>query len=201
MPLSLPPTLVEAKNRLYSDSSFLELLEIQMLSGEVLRIANNNDDVIWGGHTWSRFAFESGDDKETAAGEDHSVSVQVSNVSGAVQGYLESSDNGMLGDTVIYRLVHPASISPAVTGRFEVVDAVANQEWVTFTLGAENWFMNRFPAHVYSRDRCWYDPDMTDTCPYTNSSVCDRKFATCIALGQSSISGCQPGIPGGAFNV
>jgi phage-related protein len=128
MPLSLPPALVEEKNRLYSDSSFLELLEIQMLCGDVLRIANNNEDVMWDGHTWSRFAFESGDDKETSAGEDHSVSVQVSNVSGAIQGFLESSDNGMLGDTVIYRLVHAASTTPAVTGRFEVVDAVADHK-------------------------------------------------------------------------
>jgi hypothetical protein len=156
---------------------------------------------MWDGHTWSRFAFESGDDKETAAGEDHSVSVQVSNVSGAIQGFLESSDNGMLGDTVIYRLVHAASTTPAVTGQFEVVDAVADHKWVTFTLGAENWFMNRFPAHVYSRDRCWYDPEMTSICRYVNSSVCDRKFATCVSLGQTLVCGCQPGIPGGSFNV
>jgi phage-related protein len=201
MPLSLPPALVEAKNKLYSDTSFLELLEIQMLSGDVLHIANNNDDVWWGGRTWNKFAFKSGDDLETAEGEDHSISIQVSNVTGTMQGHLEESANGMLGDTVIYRLVYPAATTAAITGQFEIVDAYADEVWVTFTLGAENWFLNRFPAHAYNRDRCWYWPHMTDVCSYTDSSLCDRRFATCISLGRSLVTGCQPGIPGGQFDV
>lgn len=202
--LTLPTEIVTAKNALYTDTPFYELLEIRLLSGSILRFVNNNEDIVWptsAGHTWTKFRFESSDDEQNANGDEHSVSVRVSNVSGLMQGHIESTSNGLIEDTVIYRYVHPDSSTVAIEEWFSIVDAVADDEWVTFTLGSENWFLNRFPGHVYRRDRCWYRPAMTDVCPYTNNSSCDRKLGTCIDLGYSSIFGGQPGIPGGVFNV
>lgn len=201
MPLSLPAIIIADKNNLFPATVFYELLEIQMSSGTIQRIANNNIDVEWASHTWTKFSFQSGDDEDTASGDEHSVVVKVSNVTGAMQGYLEQSTNGLIGDTVIYRYVHPDSTTPAIEEWFEIIDAVADPEWVTFTLGAENWFLNSFPAHVFRRNVCRYRPSMTSVCPYTNNSACDRRFATCIGLGQSSLFGGQPAIPGGGFII
>jgi phage-related protein len=199
--LNLPTEIIEAKNKLYSDKHFFELLEIQMLDGNIERIVNNNADVPWGGHIWTKFRFAGGDNQENMDGEDNSVVILASNVTGVMQGYLESSSNGMIGDTIIYRLVYEDSNTAAIEGHFEIVDAQANTEWVSFTAGAESWFLNRFPAHVYRRNVCRYWPYQTDICPYTNNEICDRKFATCISLGHASDFGGQPGIPGGAFDV
>lgn len=202
MPISLPAEIVTGKNALYSSEAFHELLEIQSsYTGQTYRFVNNNEDVKWKYHWWTKFRFESGDDQETADGDLHEVSVKVSNVTGTMQGYLEDDPNGMIGDTVIYRYVKPTVETPAIEEWFSIVDATATPEWVIFTLGAENWFMNRFPANVYRRNVCRYRPYMTDVCPYTNSSSCDRHFSTCISLGRAQVFGGQPGIPGGSFDV
>ncbi len=199
--LTLPAEIIAAKNALYADTPFYELLEIRLSSGQALRFVNNNEDIVWGGRIWTKFRFEPGNDEQTSNGDTHSVSVRVSNVSGLMQGHVEAAANGLIGDTVIYRYVHPSSSTAAIEGWFEVVDVMAEDEWVTFTWGAENWFLNRFPAHVYRRDICRYSPEMTDVCSYTNNSACDRRFATCIDLARSSVFGGQPGIPGGYYNV
>jgi phage-related protein len=199
--LNLPAEIIESKNRLYSNKQFFELLEIRMADGGVERIVNNNEDVTWNGRVWQKFRFEGGDNQENMDGEDNSIVILVSNVTGAMQGFLESSSNGMIGDTIIYRLVCEDSNKVAISGHFEIVDVQASAQWISFTVGAESWFLNRFPAHVYRRNVCRYWPYQTDICPFTNSEICDRKFATCISLGHGSDFGGQPGIPGGTFDV
>ena len=72
---------------------------------------------------------------------------------------------------------------------------------MTFTLGQENFFLNQFPANVFRRNVCRYRPSATAVCPYVNNSACKRTFANCIFLGQESVFGGQPGIPGGVFNL
>lgn len=202
--LSIPAALITEKNKLYGTGAFLELLEVQMASGTTLRIVNNNDDITWSGYTWSKFRFEGGNQEESSDGEIPSVEIKVSNVSRIVQGHLEASDTGLVGDTVVYRLVHSDNLTettPAITGTFTITDVEATDEWVTFTLGMENFFLNRFPRNVYRRNICRYQPHQTDVCSYANSASCDRKFSTCISLGRESVFGGQPAIPGGAWDA
>ncbi len=159
--LSIPAALITEKNKLYATGAFLELLEVQMSSGTTLRVVNNNDDIVWNGYTWSKFRFEGGNQEESSDGEAASVEVKVSNVGRVLQGYLEASSTGLIGDTLIYRLIHSDNLTettPAISGTFSIVDIEATDEWVTFSLGCENFFINRFPRNTYRRNVCRWQP-------------------------------------------
>jgi len=203
--VTLPADVILSKNKLYQNAAFVELFEWQISeTREVLRVANYNEDFLWSGETWSKFWFEGGDVSDTGGDKSETLQIRVSAVDKVVQEYLEELVAGGIGDTVIYRRVHSEYLTTAfLTATYEIlnIDAGPNNEWVVFDLGQENLFLNQFPAHVTSRDLCRYKPSDTDICPYVNSASCSRSFDDCIWLGQESIFGGQPGIPGGIFNV
>lgn len=205
MSVTLPADVILEKNKLYQSGSYVELFEWQISeTSETLRVANYNEDFIWDGYTWSKFWFEGGDVSDTGGDKAETLQIRVSAVDKVVQEYLEELDAGGIGDTIIYRRVHSEYLGSAfLTATYEIlnIDAGPNNEWVVFDLGQENLFLNQFPAHVTSRDLCRWKPSDTTVCPYTNSSSCSRSFDDCIWLGQESVFGGQPGIPGGIFNI
>lgn len=231
MPLIIPSELVAEKNKLYpgalsgvvgfelpgewpcawaavaggaAGGFWAELLEIRKASdGQIMRMVNGFEDVRWGGYTWSKFRFEPADINEGDDGEDKSVRINVSAIDGVVQSAVETADNLLIDDAVIYRYVHTAypDLGPAIIGYFDILEWDAGEEWVEFEVGTENLYINAFPANTYQRNTCNYKPHQTDICPYANSAACDKTFSSCILLGRASIYGGQPGIPGGVWNV
>ena len=203
--LLIPSELIAEKNKLFASGAFLELLEIQMSElSETLRIVNNNEDITYNGYTWQRFQFEPGDFKESQEGETPRVEIKVSNVLRVTQGYIEQTEEGLVGDTVIYRMIHSdhPDKAPAIIVWFQVLNVVCDEVWAVFTLGAENFFLNRFPLHVYKRNICRYEVFKSSRCGYSGAETsCARTFARCIELGNQARFGGQPGIPGGFFDV
>ena len=203
--LNIPSELIAEKNKLFASGAFLELLEIQMSDiSETMRIVNNNEDVVYDGHTWQKFQFEPADFSESQEGETSRIGVKVSNVLRVTQGYIEETENGLIGDTVIYRLIHSDHLdkNPAITQYFEIQKVECDEVWAYFTLGAENFFLNRFPLHSYSKNICRYEVFKGSKCLYSGSeTVCNRTFAKCIELGNQARFGGQPGLPGGFFDV
>ena len=202
--LTIPADIILEKNKLYSSEAFVELLEWQKTGGTV-RIANYNENITWGGYTWTRFRFDGGGEQDTGGDSAETITIKVSAIDKVIQRYLESLTNGGIGDTVIYRRVHTSDLTlgAALSATFEIVDVDAgpSSEWVTFTLGQENFFLSQFPANVFRRNVCRYRPSMTAVCPYVNNALCDRTFSDCVYFGQQAVFGGQPGIPGGAFNL
>ena len=204
--LTIPADIILEKNKLFTGDAFVELLEWQISeTSATVRIANYSEDITWGGYTWTKFRFEGGGEEDSGGDSAEIVTVKVSAVDKVIQGYLETLTTGGIGDTVIYRRVHTSDLSlgAAISATFEIVDVDAgpSTEWVTFTLGQENFFLRQFPANVYRRNVCRYRPTMTAVCEYTNNVACKRTFVNCVFLGQESVFGGQPGIPGGAFNL
>jgi len=204
--LSIPADIILEKNKLYSSEAFVELLEWQISeTGTTVRIANYNENITWGGYTWTRFRFDGGGEEDTGGDSAETITVKVSAIDKIIQGYLEELTNGGIGDTVIYRRVHTSNLalSAALSATFEIVDVDAgpSSEWVTFTLGQENFFLSQFPANVFRRNVCRYRPTLTSVCSYVNNVLCNRTFAACVHFGQQSVFGGQPGIPGGVFNL
>ena len=204
--LSIPADIILEKNKLYSSEAFVELLEWQISeTSATVRIANYNENIVWDGYTWTRFRFDGGGEQDTGGDSAETITVKVSAVDKVIQGYLETLTNGGIGDTVIYRRVHTSNLSlgAALSATFEIVDIDAgpSSEWVTFTLGQENFFLSQFPANVFRRNVCRYRPTLTAVCSYVNNVLCNRTFAACVHFGQESVFGGQPGIPGGVFNL
>jgi len=203
--LTLPSDLITAKNKLSGGGVFVELLEIQMSElSTTIRLANNNDDVIWGGLTWQKFNFEPGDFNESQEGETNTIDIRVSNIGRVVQGYIEQTVNGLVNDTAIYRLVHVDydSEDAAIEETFTILSVVCDEQWAAFTLGMENFYMRRFPLHVFQRNLCRYDVFKGTACGYSGAvASCDRRFETCITIGNQARFGGQPAIPNGIWNV
>ncbi len=202
--LSLPSDLIAEKNKLSATGAFLELLEIQPTGLSTIYIVNNDEDITWNSITWTRFRFEAGPFSESDEGETHTIEVNVSNVSRVMQQYVESTSNGFVGDTVVYRLVHEDHLdkSAALTTNFTILECTCTEIWASFTLGIQNFYLRRFPAHIYSRKICRYETFKGTACSYSGASTsCDRTFTTCISLSNSSRFGGQPSIPGGLFDV
>jgi len=120
------------------------------------------------------------------------------------QGYIEQTEDGLIGDTVVYRLIHSEHLDqdPAITQYFEVQKVECDELWAHFTLGAENFFLSRFPLHAYSKNICRYEVFKGTACGYSGAeTTCNRTFARCIELGNQERFGGQPGLPGGFFEV
>lgn len=203
--LSIPSELIIEKNKLFQSGAFLELLEIEMSElSETLRIVNNNEDVSYKGYDYQKFQFEPGEFGENQEGETSRIVVKVSNVMRVTQGYIEQTENGLIKDAVVYKLIHSENldIDPVVTQNFEIQKVECDEIWAYFTLGAENFFLNRFPLHTYSRNICRYEVFKGSGCGYTGSETeCNRTFARCIEIGNQLRFGGQPGLPGGFFDV
>lgn len=205
MPIALPSSLIAEKNKLYSVGSFLELLEIQLTeNGTTLRLVNNNEDIIWGGYTWTAFLFFPGDFEESVEGENNTLDIRVSNVARVIEGYIETATNGLIGDTTIYRLISSENLTEqaALTATFQILAVECDDIWCSFTLGLENFFFKRFPLHQYRRNICRYETFKGEECGYVGAeTTCDRLFYTCISYGNVIRFGGQPGIPGGLFSA
>ena len=209
MALNIPSSLIAEKNKLFSGGAFLELLKIVMSeNSQTLRIVNNNEDVIWDGQTWQKFQFQAGDFSESNEGETPQVTVKVSNILRAVQGHVENTDKGLVGDVVSYYLIHSDNLlenTPVISQNFTILGVKCDENWVEFLLGAENFFLRAFPINMYKRMICRYkSPDGFKgiRCGYSGGeSLCDRTFSTCISYGNQARFGGQPSIPGGFFDV
>lgn len=201
LPASIDATLSGSET---TDGIFAELLEIKLgTSSEYLRIANHYDDISWGGNVYSRFRFEQGDIVEGDDGDSKSVSIRVSALAGTTQTIIEEDASYLIGSTVVYRLVHTAypNASAAITGYFEIMEGESDDEWITFELGVENFYINAFPRNTFQRNVCRYNSNQSNVCVYANSASCDRSFAVCLSLGQERLYGGQPGIPNGVWDV
>jgi phage-related protein len=203
--LNIPAELIAEKNKLFSGGAFLELLEVQISElSETLRVVNNNEDITYNGYTWEKFKFEPGDFKESQEGETPNIVVKVTNVLRVTQNKVEETEDGLVGDAVIYRMVHSEHLDkvPAITLYFEIVKIEFDIIWAHFYLGAENFFLRRFPLHVYSRNICRYEVFKDTGCGYSGAeTACNRTFARCIELSNQLRFGNCPGTPGGLFDV
>jgi lambda family phage minor tail protein L len=123
----------------------------------VLRVARNTDDVIWKGNTYVAFNFDIPSIEENSNGQLPNVTLQVSNVSRAVQGQLEPYSGG-IGATVVLSVVQSADLAgdPVQQFTWTILEASATEEWVTFTLGAPNPMRRAFPNGQYVKNHCMW---------------------------------------------
>lgn len=201
MSLSLSAIATTEKNKLGTDSVWLIALKID-IPGLVspIRVVRNNEDITWDGKTWTAFPFEI-DEISDQKGEVPRVNIRVSNISRAMEAYLQDYDtytknNGFSPiEVTIYVLNSDnlASSTPEVEHVFELIQPKSNSKWVTFTLGASNPFNRRFPQARILKNHCRYI-FKDSRCGYTGAATsCDKTLSRCRALSNSTRFGAFPG--------
>ena len=202
---TLGAALIPVKNSLENSSPFLVLAEIQF-SGETIRLVRNEADITYLGQTWTAFPFEIDNIGEQGKEETPSVSLSVSNVSRAVQAYVEEYDGGIDADVII-RVVHADNLvgteddTALVVLEFVVTTCSANSKEVTFTLGATSPWRRRIPTYRMQKNFCRWK-FKSSQCGYSGAeTTCKKTLTRCRELSNSTRFGGFPGVGYGGLRI
>jgi len=193
--MSLALAQILEKNKLASDGAYLVLLQVTLPDATVLRFARNTEDVSWNGETWTAFPFtleEINDAKE----ETPKVEIKVSNVTRAVQYYLEQAEGGVGSEAHLYCVNSNLmeDTTPIWDGVYTVTACKADNQWVSWTLGASSLFRKRFPKNRVNKLFCRFR-FKGDRCGYAGAeTACNKTLARCRELNNSVRFGGFPGI-------
>jgi phage-related protein len=197
---TLAAALVAEKNKLGNEAPFLILCEIQLTGVITLRIVKNEANITWGGETWAAFPFDIDDLGEPGRNEVPRVNLRVSNVSRAIQSYIEQYTGGV-GATVIIRVVHADNLVGTEANTtlcrldFTVTSCTANSKEVVFGLGASNPWNRRAPLNRTRKNFCRFKFKDVLTCNYTGAeTTCDKSLTRCRELANNARFGGFPGV-------
>lgn len=183
---SLSLAQVIEKNKLATDGAWLILVEIFLGGGsEIIRIVRNDEDIEWGGNTWTAFPFSLDLIESTVAGEIPRLTVVASNVQGILYGLVSQYEGGVDADITI-RVVHSKHLleSAYMQESYSVTKVTYNAEEISFSLGANLMLSKRVPEKRYMKDHCPFKYGDTD-CDVSEGKkaefpTCNKTFANCI---------------------
>lgn len=190
--ISLSAISKAEKNKLYTDSCFLILLEVRLQ--ETVYICYNNEDVTWKGQTYQAFPFEIGEVLEDET-TDPNISLKVSNVARGLQWYVEDSGGGV-GTEVILRVVNSLNMDgdADLEEYFVVTACKIDEQWIDFTLGNGYSAKTRRPLDRYMKNNCPFQFKGI-RCGYNGAQTsCLHTLADCRAHNNSERFGGFPGI-------
>lgn len=145
MPSSLSIIATVEKAKKASSNPWIILLDLE-LSDQTLYFARNNEDVIFGGHTYQAWPIEIDSVTQEASTQVPRITLRVSNHNLVLSGYLEDY-GGAVGATVTLRVVNMANLAgePDLDIAYQALAASAPDGWATFVLGAKNLLRRKFP--------------------------------------------------------
>ena len=166
-------------------------------------------DVVWNGNTYYAFAFDF-PEMSNVPGELPNFQLQISNTSKSAHSILEEYNGAGGGVCTLFWVsgTDIANSSPALSYQFTVMNAKANQDWATLTLGGANPMRRPFTKLIYTVDHCQWvynspviraslNPDGA-TCSYRGSAAtCDKTLNGsngCVAHGNEARFGATPGV-------
>ena len=169
------------KNKLASDAPFLTLLEISHKSlPDIVRLARNTEDVVWNGHTWTRFPvkFES----VTTDGKTMpTCKISISSCGGLLMTYVKQY-GGLTDAKVTMYMVHANMLDhtqPLQTLEFVNRGTTYDEQWITFELGCSPDVYNRFPPDKYMQNYCPFKFKSVQ-CGYAGQEpCCNNTLAQC----------------------
>lgn len=196
--LNLPLALRLEKNKLVSTAPWLLLLDVTLPGAAHIRLVRNTDDISYGGHAYTAWAFELGELRSGGDGRIQGVSLKVANPARLLTPYLEAHE-GLIGCDVTLAVVHADNLAEdhsELTLAWQVLAAQPDSVWINFTLGAMNPMRRRFPLIMATPRSCAWIFKGAE-CAYAGGvSACARTLDACRALSNSARFGGRPGITG-----
>lgn len=181
MPPEMPPNLTALKNQLSQPGAWVWLLTIALPDGgPTLRFVSNNEDVVYGGQTYTAFNFAIDGFAVNCDGEIPELTMRVSNVGYVIQEYMRDYD-GLIGSVVSWVQVNTDYLaedwSEDLTS-LTVVGAVTTWPDIEFTLGVPSALRYRVPEDRYSPYSCRHRfrtpaGEYTTRCGYAGMDIVD----------------------------
>jgi len=197
-------------NKLNSKNPILLLLELEYASATHYFI-NNEDELVWGGHTYNPLPFSFDTIPGKRADTLPEVQLEVMNLPTLLE-ILDDND-GLVGCDVTLYIVYATESAGvwSIAGdyadtyplrfTYTIKGTSVAKTSIQFKLGVPNYFQLPFPARLYRRDWCdfAYKGDLCwmgkgganqdgSRVPVSESDSCDHSYAACKAhhLDQSS---------------
>lgn len=172
---NLPIALILEKNKLATANPWLVTLDVTFPAPYTtpIYLVANTEDIDFGGNTYTAFPFK----LDVLDGDNPTLKLMLSNVTRVLQAYLEELD-GAVGATVLLRWINAAYLTEDYAElelEFEVLESIADAQWVTFTLGTDNLLRSNFPEYRYLAGHCnWVRNYKGVECAY------DGALTTCL---------------------
>ncbi|MBC16563.1 MAG: hypothetical protein CL942_05870 [Desulfovibrio sp.] len=181
------------RNKQYGGTAYVALLEIDLPTGTVLRLAANPEDIEWpvgSGTVWQRFNFTFDDIDESTNAEARQLTFKVGNASRAIFRHVEElslwrKQHG--NEPVQLRLLVISTGAAETSGPVgewffedQGISSPPPMEWVFFRAGGESYFTRQVPRRAVLRDFCGWES--IDDCPFVPS--CARTLSACRANGR-----------------
>lgn len=194
-------TILE-KNKLTSGVAFVVLAKLEILNTatqtfvETLYLANNTENVVFGGQTYIAFPFRI--DLRYEAGAVPEITMSATDFQSVLLGKLNTYA-GATGSRVTITIVNTANLAQGaeVEEVFEVIGTSASEWVISIRLGAESPLARQFPARTQMKDRCSWKYKSAE-CGYTGSMpTCDLSLQGangCAAHNNTINFGGFPGI-------
>ncbi|MEW6265301.1 MAG: DUF1833 family protein [Thermodesulfobacteriota bacterium] len=208
--LTLSSTAIAEKNKLAAGSLFLLALEVTIPgASETIRVVADADDMTWRGQTWVAWPFQIEELTETSKSEVPRVSVRISNVSRAIEAYLQAYDtwcknygfSPIEASIYVVNSLNLASDDPEVVHDFELRQPLTDSVWATFVLSAGNPWDMRVPQGRILKNHCRYR-FKDSRCGYTGpAAVCDHTLTACRNNNNSTRFGGFPGAGQGGLYI
>lgn len=164
--LTLSTAATLAKNRIGDTSTFLMLLEIEFDESNIVRVVNNTENIQWANAEWVAFPFDINVFETGRKGEVPKINLKVSNVQRYIQSLIEPYNGGVDKIVKLY-VVHSENCTLLETaptridtGQAEIevelliTETSADNTWVNFTLGSPNYYTQRFPKNIITKNFC-----------------------------------------------
>jgi len=205
---SLSANLIAEKNKLHSVYPWLLLLEITLTDAGPTKyyFTDNNENVSFGGNTYTAFPFELGFINSDIEGSIPMVQLRCCNVSRILTPYLNELDGG-LGSTVKITVVNANLLAEDYSElemEFTVMGGEINAYWVIWNLGMFNPNRQRYPLFRYMGTFCPYNfyNDGTGECGYSGTlTSCEHTFEDCISHGNEERFGGDLGLQSNALRI
>lgn len=191
--ISLPATILEELHKMSRGSSTLALLEIPEHD---IRLAQNTEDVVWNGQTWTKFWFEFDTIEDASADKVPELQVSTSNIGGQMEAEIIAHDN-FEECTCIVRFVNSSCLdetTPIAQATFQIMKPIVDNITAALKLSADNPLLLSYPSWKYHGSLCQV-PFKGDLCGYSGAyTTCAGTLAACLERGNQKRFGAQLGL-------
>ena len=191
---TLPSSVILQKNKIASAEAWLIFLDLVMPT-ETLYLVRNTEDKTYNSQVYTAFPFEIGVIQDSSKGNIPSLEIKVSNVTRAIQVYVEDLDGLTENCSVTIRIINTGDLDDvALEQSYDILGCVCDEQWVTFTLGAPNPLRRSFPPYRFIADFCQWIPGGAECTVAAATNTCDRTLSACRVFNNSSNFGGQIGL-------
>lgn len=197
MSRNLDADFLAEKNKQTNKPIFLYTIYNYDGASNDLHFAEHDDDVTYDGTTYLKFPITHDFVSQNTQGQIDSVRVRISNVSRAIQSYLE--DYNWAGKKVEIKMVFSdllADTDAYFKDVFYIDRYTANQQVAEFVLTSKFDLLDlELPTRRYTRTYCQWVFKSTE-CGYAGAETeCNKTFQRCKQLANSERFGGMPAVP------